>query len=155
MVCLAFTYTCKLLIAIQNSKQPKRWILLLFTSMRLWNCLPWVIFCWCFPEWYSKAVRPYFSSTTGEGMKNKPWWSRWHGCLFSHSIPIIPPAADSSKMKLSVLGFTDTLKIALQEENENSNKRLRPCCYSLIYHRWGVEWGLWLLKALINIACTY
>ena len=120
-----FTYKCKRLIAIRNSKQSKRQIFLLFTSMRLWNCLLWIMFCCCFPPCYGKAVRLYFSSTTVEGMKKKPWWSCWHGCLFSHSTRIIPPAVDSHKMKRSVPGFTGTLKKVLQEKNENSNKNLR------------------------------
>lgn len=51
--------------------------------------------------------------------KNKPWWICWHGCLLSHSIGIIPPAADSSKMKPSIPGFTGTLnKILLQDKKE-------------------------------------
>lgn len=99
-----------------------------------WNCLLWIIFCCCSPLWYSKAVRPYFSSTTVEGMKNKPWWSCWHECLFSHSIGISPPAADSSKMKTSIPGFTDTLNKICYKRKKKAETSLRPFCSSLIQH---------------------
>lgn len=123
-----FTCKCELLIAIQNSKQPQ------------WDC---ETVCFeshsavAFPHDIAKqADRMYFSSTTVEGMKNQPWWSHWHGCLFSLSVSVIPPAADSSKMKASVPGFTDTLsKIVLLREKMKTVTRISDYVVrALIYH---------------------
>ena len=73
---------------------------------------------------------------TVEGMKKKPWWNCWHGCLFSHSTQIIPPAMDSNKMKPAVPGFTDTLskkeKKNAGRKNENNNKLIWQCCHNLV-----------------------
>lgn len=122
---------------VNNLKQ----IFLLFTSMRPWNCLLWIIFCYCFSPWNSKAVRPYFSSDTVEGMKNKPWWSRWRGCLFSYSVWMIPLLLTPVKWNLQFQSLLVTPnKIVLQEKNENSSKSLRPRCYSL-----DLSWGVGLL----------
>lgn len=100
---------CKVVIAIQSSEKPQRLNFSVLYLSRLWSCLLWIIFCCYFLPWHSKTPIPYFSSATVERMRNKGWWSCWHGCLSLHSIGIIPPAADSIAMKSSVPGFTDTI----------------------------------------------
>lgn len=93
-----------------------------FCPLCLWDCET-VYFELCcavaFPHVTAKQPDHISAERLWKKWKNKPWWIGWHGCLLSHSIGIIPPAADSSKMKPSIPGFTETLnKILLQDKKE-------------------------------------